>query len=289
MLQRRYAPRETTNNFDSDDDDGNMNNDEIDALVEEARLLPTNKVATRRILNKPRKSKKRALSDDEENDSSSGKPDEESTKALRIARLLADISRRQKIKSAEFIHDSDDEEDTERDKQFFDKEEAYRTGQARKVMELLMAEKSQKLNKKIDEKSNKKKRKLHVEEEKENALPVVSGGEDEDDLHKLLGPPSSVSKARHPASASSENEQETPMPSRSDSPLNQTPKSRAPFAEADTEDEDVEMTSVDHQSTCLAKQTVLIEDKNDSELDIISYGHRLKRRRAAILDHSDDE
>ena len=307
MLQRRYALRETNNIFSSDDEDNMNDADDIDALVEQARLLPTNKIPptrTKKLL-KRKKSKKRPRSDDdddddEDNDSRPNPADEEAARSRRIARLLADISKRQKIKSAEFIHDSDEEGDTARDQQFFDREEAYRTGQAKKVMELLMAEKKTMTQKKVSKKTNRSENKnkkqkqkrrsgkvdVEAEEgEKENAPPPGISDED-DDLDVLLGPPSSVSKDRNSGSVSSGDDQETPLSSRSGSPVKLTPRSRAPFAEEDNEYEDVEMGTANYER---AKTTALAEIDIDSEVDIISHGNRTKRRRTAILDDSDED
>lgn len=73
------------------------------------------------------------LSDDE------GGLDDEAREARRKARELADLEKRRKIKSHEFVRDSDDESDEERDREFFAWEDARRKGQGQKVMEALRA------------------------------------------------------------------------------------------------------------------------------------------------------
>lgn len=65
--------------------------------------------------------------------------DDETLEARRRMREKADLEKRKKVKSAEFIRDSDDESDEERDRSFFAREEMRRKGQGEKVREAFAA------------------------------------------------------------------------------------------------------------------------------------------------------
>ena len=85
-------------------------------------------------LKKTRKKRHTALSDDDE-----GGLSDATLEARRKARELADLEKRRKIKSHEFVRDSDDESDVEKDRDFFAREDARRKGQGEKIMEALRA------------------------------------------------------------------------------------------------------------------------------------------------------
>ncbi|KAL2048685.1 hypothetical protein N7G274_000597 [Stereocaulon virgatum] len=85
-------------------------------------------------LKKTRRKRHTALSDNEESGFS-----DTTLEARRKARELADLENRRKIKSHEFVRDSDDESDVERDRDFFAREDARRKGQGQKIMEALRA------------------------------------------------------------------------------------------------------------------------------------------------------
>lgn len=65
--------------------------------------------------------------------------DDETLEARRRARHKADLEKARKVKSAEFIRDSDDESDEERDREFFAREEMRRKGQGEKIREAFAA------------------------------------------------------------------------------------------------------------------------------------------------------
>ena len=65
--------------------------------------------------------------------------DDETREARRRARERADLEKQRKIKSTEFVKDSDDDSDDERDREFFAREEARRKGQGERVREALRA------------------------------------------------------------------------------------------------------------------------------------------------------
>lgn len=65
--------------------------------------------------------------------------DDETLEARRRARHKADLEKARKVKSTEFVRDSDDDSDDERDRAFFAKEELRRKGQGEKIREAFAA------------------------------------------------------------------------------------------------------------------------------------------------------
>lgn len=122
-------------------------------------------------LKRARRKRKRTSADegDELDDGEDGELDDSLRRARRKARLLADLAKRRKIKSAEFVRFSDDEEDEEEDARFFAAEEERRKEHAQKVHQELEARRE--ANK---EKENGKRRKTA-------ARVVGSDAEDEDE------------------------------------------------------------------------------------------------------------
>ena len=132
----RRKPTEKTHRAEYDDDsegDGIVG----DNNAEEEFLFPPNHRTSHKSaldeLKKKRRKRHTVLSGDE------SELDEATREARRKARELADLEKRRKIKSHDFIHDSDEETDEERDREFFAREEARRKGQGQKVMEALRA------------------------------------------------------------------------------------------------------------------------------------------------------
>ena len=138
MLKRK--PTETARRAEYDDDsdgDGIVSDNNIEEEFLFPAGGPTNKSnphhAALAALKKRRRKRHSATSGDE------GGLDEETRDARRKAREAADLEKRRKIKSAEFVRDSDDESDEERDRDFFAREALLREGQGGKVMEALRA------------------------------------------------------------------------------------------------------------------------------------------------------
>ena len=132
----RRKPTEETKRAEYDDDsegDGIV----ADNNVEEEFLFPPNhRMSHKSVLNelvKKRRKRHTVLPGDE------SELDEATREARRKARELADLEKRRKIKSHDFIHDSDEETDEERNREFFAREEARRKGQRQKVVEALRA------------------------------------------------------------------------------------------------------------------------------------------------------
>ena len=132
----RRKPTEKTKRAEYDDDsegDGIVG----DNNVEEEFLFPPNqRMSHKSALNeliKKRRKRHTVFSGDE------SELDEATREARRKARELADLEKRRKIKSHDFVRDSDEETDEERDREFFAQEEARRKGQGHKIMEALHA------------------------------------------------------------------------------------------------------------------------------------------------------
>ena len=132
----RRKPTEKTKRAEYDDDsegDGIVG----DNNVEEEFLFPPNQRMSHKSaldeLKKKRRKRHTVFSGDE------SELDEATREARRKARELADLEKRRKIKSHDFVRDSDEETDEERDREFFAREEARRKGQGQKIMEALQA------------------------------------------------------------------------------------------------------------------------------------------------------
>ena len=138
MIQRKPAEKMRRAEYDDDSDGDGIVSDQN---MEEEFLFPaggfTNKSNPYKLaldaLKKKQRKRYTAVSDDE------GGLDDETREARHIARVLAELEKRRKIKSNEFVGLSDEESDEERDREFFAKEEARRKGQANKVMDALIA------------------------------------------------------------------------------------------------------------------------------------------------------
>ena len=131
----RRKPTEKTKRAEYDDDsegDGIVG----DNNVEEEFLFPPNqRTSHKSALDELKKRRKRhtVFSGDE------SELDEATREARRKARELADLEKRRKIKSHDFVRDSDEETDEERNREFFAREEARRKGQGQRIMEALQA------------------------------------------------------------------------------------------------------------------------------------------------------
>ncbi|KAL8944003.1 MAG: hypothetical protein Q9216_000712 [Gyalolechia sp. 2 TL-2023] len=138
MLRRKPTVKPRRAEYDDESEgDGIVSDGENDFLFPAGG--PTNTgprtatAALEQLKKKRRKRRASLVSDDE----ATGRLDEGTREQRRKAREAADLEKRKKIMSEEFVYDSED--DVEADKLFFEREEARRTGQAKKVMEVLRA------------------------------------------------------------------------------------------------------------------------------------------------------
>lgn len=134
MLRRKPAEKDKRAEYDDDSDDGIVSDND----AEDGLLFPFSGPVDRpnphqRALDALKaKRRKRRHSNPIELDN-------ETLEARRKARAKADVEKARKVKSAEFIRDSDDESDEERDRAFFAKEEMRRKGQGEKIREAFAA------------------------------------------------------------------------------------------------------------------------------------------------------
>ena len=131
MLQRKRVSRKRKVEYDDDSEgDGIVIGDEEEFLFPAGG--PTNRKSDAlNELKKKRRKRLRNSSDDEE------ELDEETRRARRAARLAADLEKRRKIKSEEFVHDSDDEDNEERDREFFAREELIGKTHAQRILDAI--------------------------------------------------------------------------------------------------------------------------------------------------------
>ena len=201
MLRRK--PNITRRAAYDDDSEGIVSDGEED-FVFPGGGGPTNTNRKAAALDELKKSRRqRRLSGNEE------ELDDETREARRKARLEADLEKRRKIKSAEFVVDSDGE-DEEADRDFFRKEDQRRKAHAEKVLEALRAGR---VDKDTGDGKKSKKRKSDALPENRGKRSKISAfySDSEDDLPSEG---SSSLPASHTASLSSGDEsEETPLSS----------------------------------------------------------------------------
>lgn len=161
MLRRKSSRKRTRAEFD-DDSEGDFAAPDDEFLFPAGG--PTNRKAT--ALEELKKKRRKRKNPDEEGN----KLDEETLAARRRARERADYEKRMKIKSTEFVQDSDEEDDQERDRDFFAREETRRNVQTSRVLEAMRTGK-------LDE-ANSKKRKRHGPRPDRRNKARISGDED---------------------------------------------------------------------------------------------------------------
>ena len=222
MLRRKPNNRRAEYDDDSDGD-GIASNGEED-FVFPGGGGPTNtnrKSAALEELKKTRR--KRRLSGDEI------ELDDETKEARRKARFEADLEKRRKIKSAEFVVDSDDE-DEEADREFFYKEAERRKAHAAKVLEALRAGRVDGGKQGRSEREKKRKNDAAPESgvKKSKLSAFYSDTEDEDEDDEPLDKPSSLPRSRAVSVSSDNNSEDTP-PSSPHRPSSQEPKVLEPI------------------------------------------------------------
>lgn len=217
--------------------------------------------------------------------------DDETLEARRRARNKADLEKARKVKSAEFIRDSDDESDEERDRAFFAKEELRRKGQGEKVREAFAAGRVKKNiegeNVKPAAKSmnGSRKRKSAAGEgdggRKKRKTDSGSSDEESDDDEDIATDDGSSSPARRAKSVSSAESEDEVTPLSSPPLVGLTLSSKAADNAAQLEDAaKVSEIALDVRDD--------VEDEED-EADDIWVSTARRRGRVAVLDDSDDE
>lgn len=302
MLRRKPAEEAKRAEYDDDSDgDGIVS----DTNMQEEFLFPpggpTNKPNPHHTalnsLKKKRRKRHTVASDNE-----SGL-DDETKEERRRAREKADLEKRWKIKSAEFVKDSDDESDEERDRDFFAREEARRRGQGEKVREALMAGRVSRTveGEKVKPAVKSKKRKSDAAGSTRRRKKRKEGGDvdvdedvapwrksrkesvdlTDDDIDAEMGGTSSPPRRRGPFDDSSES-------GREDTPLSSPPLDGLSLSKA-TDDLQIEVPSL-QESTAKVSTFAPDPGNDDGEEDdglVVSTAKR--RARTAVFEDSDDD
>ena len=217
MLRRKAntAAKQRRADYDDDsEDDGVIDDGEEDFLFPPGG--PADDRARRKDALKALKTKRRRRRHTAASDDETGGLDDATREAKRKARLEADLEKRRKIKSNEFVGDSDS--DSEADAEFFRKEEDMRKGQAGRVMEALRAGR---VDKKVEgvqgiakKEAKRKGGTLNAGREKRKKPSPVALDDSDDDVMSLGDAGSSSPPARRELDVSSEDEAtDTPLSS----------------------------------------------------------------------------
>ncbi|KAI9888901.1 MAG: Topoisomerase 1-associated factor 1 [Vezdaea aestivalis] len=266
-----------------DDDDDILPDDDDDLLFPAGG--PTARSKTDALTELKKKRRKRTGEDKELTDK------ERDAKAL--ARKEADLARRRKIKSDIYIHDSDDEDNVEKDQAFFALEEERRKKQRATVKAALLLESSKKKNSKKH--SNNRKRPSNGDEsspKRAKSSPAESSADtdSEDDDPILASGESSLRNHSDPISEEEVDESNTDTPlsspqvvptvitgSKSSNALDLALGKDSELSDA--ENDDVDMKDVDLEAN---------EEAGSVEEDVVKTVPRA-RRRVGVLDDSSDE
>lgn len=298
LLRRR--PTEKPNRAEYDDDsegDGIISGDDVEEEFLFPAGGPTNKINSHKsaidALKKKRRKRHAVATDDE------GGLDDETREARRKARELADLEKRRKIKSREFVHDCDDESDEDRDRDFFAREEARRKGQGAKVMQALRAGRvtktieGEKIKSKVDAEKGIKKRKRNARSgggKKRQRQSSPSGSDDEGllDVNMEDDAFSDSPPRRGPFASNSEDEIGT-----EDTPLSSPPLGGLSLEKNAEKADLVEVESPSSQESITKGPTLALskssggEDDDDDDAPVVSTARR--RGRITVFDDSDDE
>ena len=218
--------------------------------------------------------------------------DDETLEARRKARQKADLEKARKVKSSEFVADSDDESDEERDRTFFAIEELRRKGQGEKIREAFAA--------------GRVKRNIQGE-----GLKSTAGSTKESKKRKVASDEGEHRKRRKADSSSSDGDED--MATADDDDSSSSPSLSAKPVSSGAESEDEEATPLSsppfEEDQSLSSKAVVgdpvppleaaaknppsevafLDAEEDDEDDDIWVSKSRRRARAAVLADSDDE
>ena len=280
LLKRRLTEKLRRADYDDESDSSDSQKDEEFLFPAGG---PTNTVDSREsALQKLKKKRRKRRRDD-----ATGELDDETLKARRMARAKADLERRKGIKSEQFVHDTDEEDNEERDREFFAREEKRRLGQRAKVLEALNAAR---VIGRIEGENIKpftgagKKRKVETAQERRAKKMRASSDvshDGEDDIGAVNGSPSLASRAESVSSREDENE-ETPL----SSPPRLVAGDVSLRPEALTSDSS-QSSHNDHRDKLSNLTLEEDETRADGESKVLAAPRR--RPRIAVFDDSDDD
>ena len=278
LLRRKSATRPNRAEFD-DDSEG----DGIVSDGEEEFLFPAGGPTNRKSdalaeLKRKRRKRVRTGSDDERG------LDDAAIERKRKARLLADLEKRRKIKSEEFVHDSDDEENEERDREFFAREEQRGKIHALKVLEALTIGGSGHLSEGKSKKSRKRKSQATDGAGGKRAKHAdTHWHSDDDEAPSDTGDSSTPTRFMH-IDTSEEEASDTPLssPHATSSQGTSFDKHLQRLIPIDRVDE--------HKITLAASDDEIEDGDRDQKMDEIPVGMAGKRRaKGVLLDDSDSD
>lgn len=134
MLRRASAAKSRRVAYDDDSESDGIVSDDAEEFLFPAGGPTSRKSSALEELKHKRRRRKTAGSEEEREGIT-----DKTLEARREAREAADLERRRKIKSNQFVRESDEETDEELDRKFFAREEMTRRGQSGKVLEALKA------------------------------------------------------------------------------------------------------------------------------------------------------
>ena len=220
--------------------------------------------------------------------------DDETLEARRKARHKADVEKAKMVKSAEFIRDSDDESDEERDRVFFAREEMRRKGQGEKIREAFAAGRVKKNIEgehvkpaAVGTKPSKKRKSVHGEGEsgrkrkKTDSSSSNDRSGDDADMATDNGSSSPPRRAQSISSAESEDEI-TPL---SSPPLVGLSLS----SKAASDPVPLEPSSSQEGASKVPETSLDVLDEEEDEEDDIWVSKARRRGRVAVLVDSDDD
>lgn len=268
-LLRRKANIRPRAVFD-DDSDG----DGLDSLGEDEVLFPVGGPTVRKsdaLAELKRKRPKRRV-----DAASGGESDGEVLRAKRKARALAELDKRRKLKSDVLIHSSDEEDDEERDREFFAREDEIRKGQSLKVLQALEAASE---NKDLDVGRKRKRGNVDDAEKKKARLSGTDTESADEDL-QMEEAENSSSPAGQQLETSDEEASETPLSSPQNNPLR----------ELDINQIRPELGTESFSNSKISQLAIDEDDHDEDDMPLPKpTQQRRTRGRAALLEDSDDD
>lgn len=292
MLRRKPTVKPRADYDDDSEDGGAVSSGDEDFLFPAGG--PTNRKSDALEELKKNRRKRKRLDPDEPREI-----DEEIREERRKARDEAYLEKMRKIKSDLYVHDSDEEEDEEKDMEFFAREEQRRKSQSLKVLEALrtgnlagVAEDDGKIGKSKKRKSqgsgpSKLKKKRTTQPLSEDEDSTGNDFEDDDDHEEMLVTSGASSPPNRKTFDTSEDEaSETPLSSQHMHSSQELKQNEHPDDASDSQIQPSSPTRVLVRNKVDAMQL----DASEEEDDDAPVVHRAGRRvRAGLIAESDSE
>ncbi|CAG8977409.1 hypothetical protein HYALB_00007039 [Hymenoscyphus albidus] len=282
-IRRKSATAASRKRAVFDDDDDGIDDDE----EEEFEFAPGGPTAMKPSEALKELKKRRRLKRKGSEDENSGLTDEQAA-ARAEARRLKDLEKNRKIKSDLFVHDSDDEDDEERDKAFFEQERLREKAKDDLMKGLLstgVAKQPSAARKKRDSSA------ISIDSDDEDGPPAVSSkrrrskadeDDSEDDVPVVVSGRSSTTARDDILEDSDEEATDTPMSSPHVKPkAKQTKKRRVDLSDDEEEEE---------EAFGAAKNSAMVLDDEDEDEEMPAVKPARQRMRSGfVVDSSDEE